>query len=294
MAMLVLAACGGGDPLAGSGPAGTPAPTDTIKIGSADFTESQLLAAIYASALQAKGVKVERTPPIGSRETYIPALKDGSIDLIPEYTGTLLQYFDKSAPQTEAEEVYTALRKAVPAPLTVLDKSAAEDKDAVVLPRAVAQRYNATSIADLAPHCGELVFGGPPEFQTRPDGIPGIQKTYNCVFKSYKSLDAGGPLTQKAQAEGQVQAADVFTTDPSIVDHDLVALTDPKSNFAAQNALPLINASKATDQVKQVLNAVSAKLTTQILIDLRRELDAPDKPNAEVVAKGWLVANGLG
>ena len=294
VAGLSLTACGGGDPLAGGGPAGAPAASDTIKIGSADFTESQLLAAIYADALQAKGVKVEQTPPIGSRETYIPALKDGSIDLIPEYTGTLLQYFDKSAPQTEAEDVYAALRKAVPAPLTVLAKSAAEDKDAVVVPRAVAQRYNATSIADLAPHCGELVFGGPPEFQTRPDGIPGIQKTYNCVFKAYKQLDAGGPLTQKALAEGQVQAADVFTTDPSIGDKDLVALTDPKSNFAAQNALPLINSAKATDQVKQVLNAVSAKLTTQILIDLRRKLNAPDKPNTDTVAKQWLAANGLG
>ncbi|HEY9417717.1 MAG TPA: ABC transporter substrate-binding protein [Pseudonocardia sp.] len=295
VAALVLTACGGGgDPLAGSTPAGPAAAGDTIKIGSADFTESQLLAAIYAAALQARGVTVEQTPPIGSRETYIPALKDGSIDLIPEYTGVLLQYFDKTAPQTEANDVYAALRKAVPAPLTVLDKSAAEDKDAVVLPRAVAQRYNATSIADLAPHCGELDFGGPPEFQTRPDGIPGIQKTYNCTFKSYKSLDAGGPLTQKALAEGQVQAADVFTTDPSIADKDLVALTDPKNNFAAQNVLPLINSAKATDQVKQVLNAVSGKLTTQILIDLRRKMDAPDKPNAGVVAKEWLTANGLG
>jgi osmoprotectant transport system substrate-binding protein len=294
VALLALSACGGGDPLAGGGPAGSPAAGDTIKIGSADFTESQLLASIYAGALQAKGIKVEQTPPIGSRETYIPALKDGSIDLIPEYTGVLLQYFDKRAPQTEAEQVYTALRKAVPAPLTVLDKSAAEDKDAVVLPKAVARRLNATSIADLAPHCGDLVFGGPPEFQTRPDGIPGIQKTYNCAFKSYKQLDAGGPLTQKALAEGRVQAADVFTTDPAIVDKDLVALADPKSNFAAQNALPLINSAKATDQVKQVLNAVSAKLTTQILIDLRRKLNAPDKPNTDAVAKEWLVANGLG
>lgn len=295
VATLALGACGGGgDPLAGSGGAGSPAASDTIKIGSADFTESQLIASIYAAALRAKGVKVEQTPPIGSRETYIPALKDGSIDLIPEYTGTLLQYFDKSAPQTEAQDVYTALQKAVPAPLTVLDKSAAEDKDAVVLPRAVAQKYNATSIADLAPHCAELVFGGPPEFQTRPDGIPGIQKTYNCGFKSYKQLDAGGPLTQKALAEGQVQAADVFTTDPAIADKDLVALTDPKNNFAAQNALPLINSAKATDQVKQVLNAVSAKLTTQILIDLRRKLNAPDKPNTDAVAKEWLAANGLG
>jgi osmoprotectant transport system substrate-binding protein len=293
---LTLVACGGGGggPLDNGPAGGAPAPGDTIKIGSANFTESQLVAAIYAQALQAKGVKVDVTPPIGSRETYIPALKDGSIDLIPEYTGTLLQYLDKSAPQTAAADVYAALQKAVPAPLTVLDKSAAEDKDSVAVPKAIAQQYNATSIADLAPHCGDLVFGGPPEFQTRPDGIPGIQKTYNCAFKSYSPLDAGGPLTQRALKDNQVQAADVFTTDPSIEDNNLVALADPKNNFAAQNVVPLINSAKATDQVKQVLNAISAKLTTQNLIDLNRKLNAPDKPDPSTVAKEWLSANGLG
>ena len=296
LAALALAACGGGGggPLDNGPAAGAPAPSDTIKIGSADFAESQLIAAIYAQALQAKGVKVEQTPPIGSRETYIPALKDGSIDLIPEYTGTLLQYFDKSAQQTAVDDVYAGLQKAVPAPLTVLDKSAAEDKDSVAVPKAVAQKYNATSIADLASHCGELDFGGPPEFQTRPDGIPGIAKTYSCTFKSYQALDAGGPLTLEALKEGRVQAADVFTTDPAIGDDNLVALTDPKSNFAAQNSVPLINSAKATPQVKEVLNGVSAKLTTQNLVDLKRQLNGPDKPEAATVAKQWLAANGLG
>jgi osmoprotectant transport system substrate-binding protein len=296
VAALTLAACGGGGggPLDTGPSAGAPSPSDTIKIGSANFSESQLLAAVYAQALQSKGLKVEQTPPLGSREAYIPALKDGSIDLIPEYTGTLLQYLDKTATQTSPDEVYAALQKAVPEPLTVLDKSSAEDKDAVVVPKAVAQRYNATSIEDLAPHCGDLAFGGPPEFQKRPDGIPGIQKTYNCTFKSYLSLDAGGPLTLEALKEGKVEAADLFTTNPSIETNQLVALTDPKNNFAAQNVVPLINSAKATDQVKQVLNSISAKLTTPALIELNRQLDAPDKPDPNTVAKTWLGQNGLG
>jgi osmoprotectant transport system substrate-binding protein len=293
-ATLTLAACGGG----GSGPldtgpsAGAPAPGDTIKIGSANFSESTLLATIYADALQAKGVKVDQTPPLGSRETYIPALKDGSIDLIPEYTGTLLQYLNPQATESSADDVYAALKKTVPAPLTVLDKSAAEDKDAVVVSRAVADRYNAKSIADLAPHCGELVFGGPSEFETRPDGIPGIKKTYNCAFKSYLSLDTG-PVTVKAVTDNTVQAADIFTTNPAIEENNLVALEDPKNNFAAQNVVPLINSAKASDQVKQVLNAISAKLTTAALVDLNRQLNAPDKPDSSTVAKAWLSQNGL-
>jgi len=295
-ATLGLAACGGGGsggPLDNGPSGGAPAPSDTIKIGSANFSESTLLATIYAEALQAKGVKIDQTPPLGSRETYIPALKDGSIDLIPEYTGTLLQYLNPQATQSSADEVYAALRKTVPAPLTVLDKSAAEDKDAVVVTKALADKYNAKTIADLAPHCGELVVGGPSEFATRPDGTPGIQKTYSCAFKSYLSLDTG-PVTVKALVDNTIQAADIFTTNPAIEENNLVALEDPKNNFAAQNVVPLINSAKATDQVKQILNAISAKLTTPELVELNRQLNAPDKPDSATVAKGWLTKNGLG
>jgi osmoprotectant transport system substrate-binding protein len=293
-AALALTACGGGaDPLSGGSGGSGAATSSTIIVGSANFTENQILAEIYAQALQAKGVKVQKKLDIGSRETYFPGLQDGSIDLIPEYTGVLLQYLDKNATPTAPDAVYAALQQVMPANLTVTDMSSAEDKDAVVVTKATAQKYNAASIADLAPHCGDLVFGGPPEFQTRPDGIPGIATTYNCTFKSYKSLDAGGPLTVSALKNGDVQAADIFTTDPAITQDNLVALTDPKNNFAAQNVVPLINKAKATDEVKQILNAVSAKLTTDGLIALRTEADGPTKPALDVVAKGWLTQNGL-
>ena len=295
-AALVLTACGGGgDPLqSGSGQAsGTAAAGDTIVVGSANFPENQILAEIYAQALQAKGVKVEKRLNIGSRETYFPGLQDGSIDLIPEYTGVLLQYVDKSAEQTAPDDVYTALQSALPGSLTVLDKSAAEDKDAVVITRETATRLNVKSLADLAPQCGQLSFGGPPEFQQRPDGIPGLQKTYNCTFKEFRSLDAGGPLTVGALKNGDVQAADLFTTDASIPANDFVVLDDPKSNFAAQNVVPLINKAKANDTVKQVLNGVSAKLTTEGLTALNAEAAGEAKPSPETVAKKWLGDNGL-
>ena len=291
--VLGLTACGGGgNPVAG-GSSQAPAAGDTIRIGSADFTESQLLAQIYGQALQAKGVQVEITPPIGSREVYYPALTDGSIDMVPEYTGTLLQYIKKDATETEPDAVYTALQAAVPAPLTVLDKAAAEDKDAVVVTQAYAQQNNLKTIADLAPLGGSITFGGPSEFQTRPDGIPGLEKTYGLRFQAYTALDAGGPVTVKALADGQVQAADLFTTDPAIEANDFVVLEDPQSNFAAQNVVPLINSAKASDQVKQILNAVQAKLTTEGLLQLNTTANAPDKPNLDQVAKDWLAANGL-
>ena len=294
-AALLLTACGGGgDPLAGGGTGQTAAPTDTIIIGSANFTESQILASIYSQALQAKGVATDLRPPIGSRETYFPGLQDGSIDLIPEYTGTLLQFVNKDASETESDAVYTALQAALPDTVTVLEKSSAEDKDAVVVTRETATRLNATSIEDLAPHCGELVFGGPPEFQSRPDGIPGIQATYNCSFREYRSLDAGGPLTVAALKNGDVQAADLFTTDGSIPANDFVVLEDNKSNFAAQNVVPLINKAKADPTVTQVLNDISAKLTTENLTALNAEAASDAKPSLDTVAKNWLTQNGLG
>ena len=262
-------------------------------MGSANFTENSILAEIYAQALQAKGITVEKKLSIGSREAYYPGLQDGSIDFIPEYTGVLLQYIDKTAKETSADDVYAALQKALPANLTVTDKSAAEDKDAVVVTKETATKYNATSIADLAANCGQLTFGGPPEFQTRPDGIPGLKSIYNCTFKDYKSLDAGGPLTIAALKNGDVQAADIFTTDPSITQDGFVALADPKNNFAAQNVVPLINKAKATPAVTAVLNAVSVKLTTDELISLNATANGPTKPAVDQVAKDWLTKNGL-
>jgi osmoprotectant transport system substrate-binding protein len=293
---LALTACGGGgDPLSsGSGQtSGAAAPNDTVVVGSANFVESQILAEIYAQALSAKGVTVEKRLNIGSREAYIPALQDGSIDLIPEYSGVLLQYFDKAADETAPDAVFTALQEALPDNLAVLDKSAAEDKDAIVVTRETATQLNAKSIADLAPQCTNLVFGGPPEFQTRPDGIPGIQKTYNCSFKEFRSLDAGGPLTVAALKNGDVQAADLFTTDASIETNDFVVLDDPSNNFAAQNILPLINKAKASDAVKSTLNEIATKLTTENLTALNAEAAGEAKPSPETVAKNWLSQNGL-
>lgn len=294
-AMALLAACGGGggSPLSsGPAPSGSAAAGAPIVIGSADFPENKLLAEIYAQAIESKGGTVTRKFGVGAREIYFKGLTDGSIDLVPDYTGVLLQFIDKTATQTESGEVYTALQSKVPAPLTVLDKSAAEDKDAIVVTAATAAKYG-NSLDAFAQSCGEAVFGGPPEFQTRPDGLPGLVKTYNCTFKEFRALDTGGPLTVKALEDGTIQAADLFTTDPTIKDKGFVVLADPKNNFAAQNVVPLINKAKASPEVTAALNAVSAKLTTDGLTDLLRQLSAPDKPNVDTVAKAWLSANGL-
>jgi osmoprotectant transport system substrate-binding protein len=137
----------------------------------------------------------------------------------------------------------------------------------------------------------KLILGGPAEFKTRPDGVPGLKSHYGVSFQSYKVLDTGGPVTVTSLKNGQVDAADLFTTDPAIKANNFVVLTDPKSNFAAQNVLPLINKAKATEGVKQVLNFISSKLTTQDLINLRTEVEV-NKKDPVAVATAYL--QGLG
>jgi osmoprotectant transport system substrate-binding protein len=293
-ALFGVAACGSGsnDPLAAGASAGT-AVTGTVVVGSANFPESSLLAEIYAGALSAKGVKVATKLNIGSRETYIPALKDGSIDLIPEYTGVLDQYFNKDAKATTADAVYAELKAAVPATLTVLNKSAAEDKDSVVVTKETAAKFKLKSIADLGPQAKNLTLGGPPEWKTRPTGVPGLKKVYNLDFKTFRPLDAGGPLSVQALKNGQVDAVNLFTTDPSIADNGFVILNDPKSLFAAQNVVPLITKSKVTATISAALDAISAKLDTATLGQLVKEV-VIDKKDPAVVAKEFLTKNGLG
>ena len=142
------------------------------------------------------------------------------------------------------------------------------------------------------PIASQMIFGGPPEFKTRADGIPGLKKNYGVEFGQYKVTDVGGPVTVSALKRGQVDAVDLFTTDPAIKANDFVILEDPKSNFAAQNIVPIIAKDKVTDGVKTVLNGIQAKLTSEGISDLIGQV-ANDKEDPADVAKGWLSANGL-
>jgi len=129
---------------------GTAAKGVSLTVGSANFPENIILAEIYAGALTAQGATVKEKLNIGSREKYFPALKAGSLDLFPEYTGVTLQFLDKTATATSSDDVYAALGKALPANLIALDKSAAEDKDAVVVTKQTADKFHLKTIADLA------------------------------------------------------------------------------------------------------------------------------------------------
>jgi osmoprotectant transport system substrate-binding protein len=294
VAALGLVACGSDDPLsegdAGSSPA--PSKVESITVGSANFSESQLLAEIYAQALEAKGVTVEKKLNIGAREAYMAAIKDGSVQLLPEYTGAALTYFKKDAEPSDEEQTYTDLKASVAPGLEVLDKSPATDEDTIVVTKETADKYQLKSIGDLKEHSKEMVAGGGPEFKIRTAGLKGMKDKYGVEFKEFKTLDPGGPLSLQALKSGQIQVTNFFTTQSVIKENNLVQLEDPEGILPPNNVVPLIRTDHKDQTIADTLNAVSAKLTTDSLTDLVKRIDV-GKEAAAAVAKDWLAKNPL-
>jgi len=290
---LVSAGCGSANPLGGGEVSGD---LKSLTIGSADFTESKIIAEIYAQALEANGFTIKRQFGIGSRETYIPAVQDHSIDLIPEYTGNLLQYFDAGSVATTSDAVLLALLKAVPGDLSILYPSPAEDKDTLAVSEAVAKKWNLKSIADLAAHSAEVKVGAPSEFQTRQTGLVGLQQKYglNISPANFVAIsDGGGPATVQALNSGAVTAANIFSTSPAIEKDKLVVLDDTKSVFLAANVVPLVASAKLSTPLKSVLDAVSAKLSTEALIALNTSVEGNKGVDPEQAAEKWIKDNGF-
>src|SRR3954447_6888685 len=292
--ILALSACGG-DPSAGGGTGSSSGGSSTITMGSANFPESELLAEIYSQALEAKGVKVNRKFNIGARELYIKALKDGSIDMLPEYNGALLAYLsgqDVPKDVSTPDQVYNALQKVMPSGIQTLPQAAAEDKDTLTVTSQTAGKYHLKTIDDLKPVASKLVLGAGPEFKSRYQGIVGLKDLYGVTFKQFKPLDPGGPLTKAALTKGDIQVGNVFSTDSSIVTEKWVVLDDTKNLFLAQNIVPIIRKSKVNDKVKGAINQVSKALTTE---DLTKYLDEVqvDKKDSATVAKQYLADKGI-
>lgn len=290
VAALALSGCATGDQALSGGDAGG-SPGEEIIIGSADFSESQLIATIYSLALQDAGVEVKEQFNIGSREVYIAALQDGSIDLIPEYSGALLKHFDSESKASTSEDVVDELADALPEGIEMYDISEAQDKDILAVTEETAAQYDLETISDLEPVASELILGGPAEWVTRVNGVVGLRDVYGLEFKEFVSLDAGGPLTMTALLNGQIQVADVFSTDPALTANDLVALEDDKSLFAAENIVPVIASAKSSDTVQETLDAVSAALTTDALIEMNGK--AAEGTSLGEIAREWLDSAGL-
>jgi osmoprotectant transport system substrate-binding protein len=292
---VALAGCATTDPTA---PSGESADGDAVVVGSFAFPESEILGEIYAQALEAEGFDVSTKFNIGPRQQTIPALQDGSINLIPEYNGNLLAYYDTEYAERTTEDVDAALPDAVAADdLQVLDSAAAEDKDAYVVTKKTAEDNNLTTIGDLKT-IEPFSLASNPQFGELGYGIPGLRDVYGVgveagqvTFVPYE--DFGGPDTVQALVDGTVQVADIYTTSPALTAEDLVVLEDPENMISAQNVIPLLSKDIYSDKLAEVLNAISAKLTTDDLIELRDRVEGDEKASASTAAKEWLADAGL-
>lgn len=289
---IVVAACTGGGPQSGS-PAGD---QKSLVVTSSDFPESKILAEIYGQALETNGFTITRRHGMGSRETYMPAMLDHKVDLVADYMGNLLHYFDPQTTATTLEAIQQDLQRVLPPQLSTLTPSSAVDTDTFTVTADTAKKWNLRTIADLAPYQDQLTYAAPPEFQTRPHGLPGLKAKYGIEIKPENFVgisDGGGPATVRALVEGKVLAADIFSTVPAIPQNDLVVLKDPNHLFLANNVVPLVNSQKKSEGLQTVLNAVSKKLTTAELVGLNTAIAGNAGVRPEEAARKWLKDNGF-
>ncbi|GAB3221048.1 ABC transporter substrate-binding protein [Glycomyces halotolerans] len=278
-----LAACSSDDPLSSGSDGGD---GETIVIGSQDYYSNEIIAEIYAQALEEAGYTVDRQFRIGQREAYLPEIEEGRIDLFPEYTGPLLQYWNPDTEATKADEVYAELSETVPDGLRVLDQSAANDQDSYTVTREFAEEWDLTEIGDLADVTVPLVLGANSEAENRAFGPEGMMETYGIEIGFTPIEDGGGPLTVKALQDGDIQLAVIYTASPSLTTGDLVTLEDTEGLFLASNVVPLAS-DNVDEEAAAIVNDISASMDTEDLVALNVRSVEEELP-ASVIAADWL------
>jgi len=280
------------------GPASAkPADVPPVRVGSTNFGEQIILGELYGQTLEANGYRIERRFNLGSREIVYPALESSQIDLYAEYLATMLSFANKDAKATsDPAATQRLLQEALsPKGISVLNFASAVDTNAFAVTKATADKHRLSKMSDLAPVAKDLVLGAPPECPQRPFCIPGLKETYGFEFKEFKPLDAGGPLTVAALEGNQIDVALIFSTDAVITQKGFVVLDDDKKLQLADNVAPVVRndlLSKAPPDFKTLLDGVSAKLTTEKLTMLNKEVGV-DRKEPRDVAAAWLKAEGL-
>jgi osmoprotectant transport system substrate-binding protein len=288
---VAAAACGGADPPADR--------TAGVTVAAFGFTESRVLAELYAQAMEAKGIPVQRALDLASREVVEPALEQGVVDFVPEYSGTALEFLNRAAGQatSDAAATYGLLRAAFSTRgVTTLDPAPAQDQNALAVTRETATRLGLSRVSDLAPVDHQLVFGAPPECPERRFCLAGLIAVYGLAFREFRPLDAGGPLTIGALEGNEIDVGLIFTTSPAIVTSGLVLLEDDKGLQPAENVVPVVRTpvlERHGDTLSEAVNAVSRLLTTQELVGLNRRVEV-DGDTAGEAAGAWLARHGLG
>lgn len=282
VAVMVIGACSTGT----SGP--------RISVGAFNFSESLILAEVYSQALNARGVPTGAISQLAGREGTFPALESGSIDLLPEYNGNALDFLTgEEVTHTDSAAITADLRARLePRGIAVLDSSPAENRDELVVTAQTARRYGLETVSDLEPVAGDLTAGGPIEFAERNTGLRGLREVYGIEFGDFVQTDAGGDLTVRALEEGTIDVARLFSTNPLIEESNWVVLEEDRP-FSLPNAItPLMRAEALTDEIAEIVNAVSAVLTTADLVEFNRRFTV-DEDSPRMIARDFLAEHGF-
>lgn len=297
---LALSACSSDTTTSDSSDAGEP--KDPIVVAAYNFSESEIIANLYAGALNAAGNPAE-VQSLTNREVVIPAVTKNELQAVGEYVGTLTEFLNKDingpdAPAKASSDLDATMTNlselAKQKNLVVLDPAAAQNQNAYAVTKDFAEKNDLKTLSDLGERSKDdpVVLGGPPECPKRPFCQPGLEDTYGLEVAEFKSLDAGGPLTKSALDQGKIDIGMVLTSDGSLERLNLVVLEDDKKLQTVDNVVPVLNQGAANAGVNDVLNQVSAKLTTEDLQELNESVDQNREKPADV-ADAWLAANGL-
>jgi osmoprotectant transport system substrate-binding protein len=268
---------------------------EPITLASFNFNESVIVAEIYAQGLEANGYEIERKLNLGNREVVKPALESGEIDLVPEYVGSLAGFLgvEESA---DSEATWEAAKAAFEElGVTLLRYSPAQDKNAYVVTAETASEFGLSTVSDLQPVAGELIFGGPPECPERPLCLVGLQEVYGLQFAEFVSLDSAGPITIAALEGGEIDVALLFSTQGIIAANGWVSLEDDQGLNPAENLVPAIRTEVVDaygDDLVALLESFSEALTTEDLTEMNRRADL-DQEDPALLAKEWLISFGF-
>ncbi len=273
-----------------------------LQVAAYNFGESQIVANLYAGALNAAGEPAQ-VKTLTNREIIIPAVEQGEVQVVGDYAATLTEFLNKQVNGTDAPaQASPDIDKTIKnlsalgekSGLVVLEPAAARNQNAFAVTKQFAAEHDLQTLTQLGQYSQQdpVIVGGPPECPQRPFCLIGLEDVYDVKVAEFKSLDAGGPLTKSALEQGVIQVGLVLTSDGALDQFGLVILKDDKNLQASDNIVPVVNAQADTAEINKTLNAVQAVLTQEALREMNYQVDWERKDPA-VVAQDFLKAEGL-